>query len=345
MKTKIIYISGNEVFDVADIRAAFDTVRGALGLDNDTVLFGVPVDADDAFATNTNANVANITPKITVSDANNDIDETPAETITPVINDITPEQINDEPDSTEIEKPKKASRRRAKVVPIAPVADETEPMVNDAEAPVASDDTTIPILSVLGAKPTNDVDATPNLDEPLDTTTPITVIPVEPDSTGNTQIDSAHTIDDTQTVSINDMLADDSAPVAASEKTLEELLESMTPLGEDEHPISATDVVAPVPEIDTPVEPSTQPAQPGTDDTDATLELLANEFAASADEITTTTKPETRGKIGKLKNILPFKKAKRDDSGIMGDLFGWAGVANDEDFTIPGFFANASSKK
>jgi hypothetical protein len=29
----------------------------------------------------------------------------------------------------------------------------------------------------------------------------------------------------------------------------------------------------------------------------------------------------------------------------MGDLFGWAGVANDEDFTIPGFFANASSKK
>ncbi len=30
----------------------------------------------------------------------------------------------------------------------------------------------------------------------------------------------------------------------------------------------------------------------------------------------------------------------------MGDLFGWAGVAaNDEDFSIPGFFTTAASKK
>ena len=35
-----------------------------------------------------------------------------------------------------------------------------------------------------------------------------------------------------------------------------------------------------------------------------------------------------------------IRKAKNNDnSGLMGDLFGWAGVAaNDEDFTIPGFF-------
>ena len=41
MKTKIIYISGSEIFDMADIRAAFEEVRGTLGLDSDTVLFGV----------------------------------------------------------------------------------------------------------------------------------------------------------------------------------------------------------------------------------------------------------------------------------------------------------------
>lgn len=51
MKTKIIYISGNEVFDMADIRAAFDEVRSTLGLGKDTVMFGVPVDSDDALAT------------------------------------------------------------------------------------------------------------------------------------------------------------------------------------------------------------------------------------------------------------------------------------------------------
>ena len=49
MKTKIIYISGNEVFDMADIRAAFEEVRSTLGLARDTILFGVPVDSDDAF--------------------------------------------------------------------------------------------------------------------------------------------------------------------------------------------------------------------------------------------------------------------------------------------------------
>jgi hypothetical protein len=63
-------------------------------------------------------------------------------------------------------------------------------------------------------------------------------------------------------------------------------------------------------------------------------------------KIETPTKPAGRGKIGKLKNILPFKKARHDDSGLMGDLFGWAGVAaNDEDFTIPGFFTNATSNQ
>ena len=46
MKTKIIYISGDEIFDIADIRAAFNEVRNALNLDKNTVLFGVPIVSD-----------------------------------------------------------------------------------------------------------------------------------------------------------------------------------------------------------------------------------------------------------------------------------------------------------
>ena len=40
MKTKIIYISGNEVFDMRDIRAAFDQVRAALNLLLGGTMFG-----------------------------------------------------------------------------------------------------------------------------------------------------------------------------------------------------------------------------------------------------------------------------------------------------------------
>ena len=80
-------------------------------------------------------------------------------------------------------------------------------------------------------------------------------------------------------------------------------------------------------------------------DVDATLEQLATEFAETQDKIATETKSSGRSKIGKLRNILPFKQSKHKDQGL-GDLFGWAGVAaNDEDFSVPGFFTNASSKK
>ena len=76
------------------------------------------------------------------------------------------------------------------------------------------------------------------------------------------------------------------------------------------------------------------------------MEQLANEFAQSQNNIPEPKKAGTGGKIGKLKNILPFKKAKRDDNSLMGDLFGWAGIAaNDEDFSIPGFFTSAGGQK
>ena len=337
MKTKIIYISGNEVFDMADIRAAFDTVRSALGLDNETILFGVPVDNDDALASDGDLELNKARPANTkepVVSANND------NIIEPMRNDEVPAtedtkiEIAQEETITPIEKPKKTSRRAtAKVVPITSakpdIADEKQ---DDDEKPA------IPILSVLGTKANDDVtDIQPDVTEPIDNT-PISIAPIEPVLTSDKPAKNTITDTDTQTVSINDMLADDTVPVDTREKTLEELLETITPLGEDK---KSDSVAEPEPEIEPVIEESTD----SSDDTDATLELLATEFAESEDKIVTPTKTETRGKIGKLKNILPFKKAKRDDSGIMGDLFGWAGVANDEDFTIPGFFTNASSKK
>ena len=327
MKTKIIYISGSEVFDMADIRAAFEEVRTALSLDKGTVLFGVPVDNDDAFAEVKTAPVAEIHPTIVPEPV-----VEPEPIAEPAKEEIIPVVIDSEPVEEEVvEKPKKTTRRtRAKVVPIVeePVAEEVTKEPADEEKPA------IPILSVLGAK--SDLEsmvAEPEPEPEAEEPAPIKVAPIEPEPAPVDNTASA----DTQHVSISDMLADDSVPVAEHEKTLEELLESMTPLGEDEkivhEPIASTETIV-----------KSEPIQTSDDDTDATLELLATEFAESADKIVAPTKNETRGKIGKLKNILPFKKAKRDDSGLMGDLFGWEGVANDEDFTIPGFFANATKK-
>jgi hypothetical protein len=111
----------------------------------------------------------------------------------------------------------------------------------------------------------------------------------------------------------------------------------MTPLRED---VTAPDMVDASPDVGD----NADILSP--DETDATLAQLATEFVQNEDKIPVAPKPETSGKIGKFKNILPFKKAKREDSGLMGDLFGWAGVAaNDEDFSIPGFFTQAASKK
>ena len=317
MKTKIIYISGSEVFDMADIRAAFDEVRAALSLGTDTVLFGVPVDNDDALTPGTPIETV-VEPAVDVPEPIVQIDE-------PV---VEPEEIE-----APVEKPKKVARRaRAKVVPIAPIEPETETEPEPVVEQPVDEKPSIPILSVLGAKSESEIEPEPIEPEPID------VAPVDiklVDNKPETPI--VEQAADTQHVSISDMIADDTAPVENHEKTLEELLESMTPLGEDEKiPTQPVATIGPEPEPDQVKNSDTE--------TDVTLELLAAEFAESADKIVAPAKPETRGKIGKLKNILPFKKAKRDDSGIMGDLFGWAGVANDEDFTIPGFFANATNK-
>ena len=313
MKTKIIYMSGNELFDMADIRAAFDEVRTALSLDNDTVLFGVPVDNDDALNALQDVETPVAQPE-------------PEPVIEPIVDD-TPEQV--------VEIVPEPKPKKAKVVPISEHIAHSEPAEEKAEEKEDDKPSVVPILSVLG---TNSADK--ETEEPetfidnieIETTEPIDEEPIDeiPEST-----------EPAEHVTITDIISDD-APEMESEKTLEQLLESMTPLGEDAdkkpEPVIEEDVI-----IEQTIEPSAE-QKTDEDDTDITLEKLATEFVASQDKIDTPAKPTTRGKIGKLKNILPFKKARHDDSGLMGDLFGWAGVAaNDEDFTIPGFFTNATN--
>ncbi|MBR2392973.1 MAG: hypothetical protein IKB05_00590 [Alphaproteobacteria bacterium] len=317
MKTKIIYISGNEVFEMAQIRAAFEEVRGALGLGADTVLFGVPVDADDALT-----NVATNTTQV--------ITETQ---ITQTIEEPTPEIIDTvEPETDAVQEPESIPEIIPEETVVEPVVEEAPEITAEAES-----DKIIPILSILSANDKADT----SVDEPevapaMDATAPIS----EPEP------DVAESID-ALTVSIDDVVTDD-APVVEHEKTLEELLESMTPLGED--------IISDV-EPDTNATPEEEISDANNDDfsvsmtddmadTDATLAQLANEFAQTQDKIPESPKPSGNGKIGKLKNILPFKKAKRDDNGLMGDLFGWAGIAaNDEDFSIPGFFTGVAGQK
>ena len=358
MKTKIIYISGNEVFDMADIRAAFDEVRSTLGLGKDTVMFGVPVDSDDALATSkaadTNVVTEATTPQeempietqiVIESTIVDDIEESTQKTTkeAPTEKIVEPE-VKAEPEIKNIKKSAaKKTRTRTKEKISEPAAEIEQPKNADEEK-------IIPILSILAAKKET-------IEDEADNNTVIEPEVVEeiPEESDEEEISEVHEIadiniseefspedaqiDETHSHAIADMITDD-APEAPVEKTLEQLLESMTPLRED--------VIEDTEDFIDDDNLSIEEAEDAVaeDDTDATLEQLAAEFAENQDKIPAQPKIENHSKIGKLKNILPFKKAKRDDSGLMGDLFGWAGVAaNDDDFAIPGFFTNAASKK
>lgn len=367
MKTKIIYISGNEVFEMADIRAAFDEVRAALDLGSDTVLFGVPVDNDDALARPAEP-VAEPVAESVAAPVAEPVAEQITEPVTePVVaaratepeTTIVSETVVDVPEI--IEKPKRKTRGRpAKTTKaVAPDQDDVvtpTDVTGDQAAPVVP---VASILSVLKSKPDDDVAPAPVAADVPDENVPDTT-----DTADATDVPDAAPVAETVTVAesvteiapvvddapisdvtddtIADMISDD-APDAPVEKTLEQLLESMTPLCEDRNdpatcinPDEIHDEIS-MPD-DTPVITDT--------DTDATLEQLATEFAENQDKIPAAQKNEGRGKIGKLKNILPFKKARRDDTGLMGDLFGWAGIAaNDDDFSMPGFFTGVASKK
>ncbi|MBQ8728943.1 MAG: hypothetical protein IJY77_01485, partial [Alphaproteobacteria bacterium] len=131
MKTKIIYISGNEVFEMAQIRAAFDEVRSALGLDKDTILFGVPIDSDNA---------------LSVPETTENAVATVAET---VIED-TFDEIPQEPEII-IEEPAPMAEVMVAADPEPAVVDEEKP-ITEPEQDIADEEKVIPILSVLSVK-------------------------------------------------------------------------------------------------------------------------------------------------------------------------------------------------
>ncbi len=286
MKKKIIYISGADSFNPCEVRTAFEEVRSTLGLDADTVLFGVPV--DDLIAVET----------------------------APVVADSV---VAPTPDVTEepVAKPKKTAKAKKE----KPVEKTTEkPVVENPVAEKPATTPVVPILSVLGGGEES---------APVAETTGQEVV-AETVTVETDEMPEFNDIGD-----IDEMLQDD-VPDAPHEKTLEELLETMTPLREDVQADEEDIVETPEPTV----------GDESLDDADATLASLATEFVDVQDKMPTFRKSPERGKISKLKSILPFKKKKSDDTGIMGDLFGWAGVAaNDEDFSIPGFFTNVASKK
>ena len=349
MKTKIIYISGNEIFDMNDIRAAFEEVRNALNLDKTTVLFGVPVDCDDAgFATTTTnsqptetTDVIQETEPVAEITEIAEITEEEPETLEEPEPDIQPEIVETETISQEeeiVEKPvKKRGRPRKTTVEETIDTDAKEPEkqpLNETPESTKEEEKVVPILSILSGN--DDNDDTENIDDTdsvIEETTENEekTVAVEQISIEKQEINIIHEIPaDESEQPDTEPAFENNAETDSDEESLEKLLSAMTPLQEDvlEEPL--------------PTKPSVQPDDISVD---ATLQQLASEFAENQDKISAENKNSSRSKIGKLRNILPFKQSKHKDQGL-GDLFGWAGIAaNDEDFSVPGFFTNVASKK
>ncbi|MBO7053720.1 MAG: hypothetical protein J6W27_04790 [Alphaproteobacteria bacterium] len=299
MKTKIIYISGSEIFDMADIRSAFEEVRSALNLDKDTVLFGVPVDADDAGLEATK---------------DNELTSAIAETIdiTAVPESIEPTEIQEPEPVVEKTIKKRTSSRKKTTEESTETKVETETSETTDEAV----EKIVPILSILSVNNEDSVE------------------PAEQETTENIEI-----IEDVvqETTVTEEETPEESAEEQTNEESgLDELLSSMTPL-ED---------IVPEPEEHTEEEIIID-----TDNTkdeeniDETLKQLATEFVKKQDSMP-STKSSGNGRLGKLRKYLPFKpQTKKEDPGL-DNLFDWAGsAANDEDFSVPGFFTNIASKK
>ena len=312
MKTKIIYISGTEVFDIADIRAAFDEVRLALNLDKNTVLFGVPVDNDDAGLT-------------TNIESNRTTETKPIERIEEPT--IIPEEIQPTPVISEIEPseepitPKKRGRPRKEI--IEPVIEEetVEEIVAEEEpTETVEEEKIIPILSVLSS---DDEDEEEVSEEITDETTPVEETVEETPEEITEEKTEEEIIDDIISENISNV------PDTFDEETepdLEKLLSGIKPLGED------TSAKAPIAKEET----------NETENVDATLEQLATEYVKNQDKIASESKTASRSKISTLRSILPFKPKTQKDSNS-GDLFRWGGIAaNDEDFSVPGFFTKKS---
>ena len=284
MKTKIIYISGGETFDVADVRSAFDEVRKTLALSADVILFGVPVDSDGVA----------VESKEQKAEGTDIAEAVEVEEITEVVE--KPKKVRKPSSSTKALADKKAEKIEGKEESIFVEAVAEEPV------PTPEPERIIPILSVLSGGKVEESRPGP---EP------------EPEPEKTVELDAFDEI----AVALGEDLPieDDNAP-----KTIEDIFENLKPLPEEKI-IEGTHSAERDDRIDL--------------DDDATLSKLAAEFVES--QGINEPAPNARGtRMGKLKNILPFKKAKKDDTSMLGDLFGWAGIAaNEDEAAAPGFFA------
>ena len=321
MKTKIIYISGNEIFDMNDIRCAFEEVRKALNLDQNTILFGVPVDKDDAEITKDEKTEIEDFVETPIIEENEIIEEPEfieEETLTEP--EITAEETPEEK-IIEISEPIKKRGRPKKVeiveTPEEPQIEESE---NTEEISEEETEKIVPILSILSSK--------------------------EDEEDENTiEDESNHIVEETIATEnvIEEEIIDSDIPTEENEEDgisddaksdLEKLLSGVTPLNEIEEEL--------------PKKSNTKEKTEETEEenVDLTLEKLASEFIQNQDKIVEEAKNATPGKISKLRKFVPFKKKKPTDDNVFGDLFGWAGqAANDDDFSVPGFFTRTDSKK
>lgn len=273
MKTKIVYISGAEVFEMAEVRSAFDEVRNTLGLDKDTILFGVPVDADDSFSS-----------------------EEPVEN-TPEIQE------------TQIIAEKKSRKKSVKKHSVTEDITDTDDQLKTNDSSKV-----IPILSVLSSNEKKNDDYI----QETDYVSPIESIDEQTIVTGAQIQDIDEIFDPQENIEVSDIVSEE-------KQTLEHLFDSIAPLDDVVEDLS-TDV------------DDTNTADMNTD----VLGQLATEFVENADSIQ-TTKPVSHGTISRLKNIIPFKREKKNTtSDLVNDLFGWAGdAANDDD--LSDFFSTGTS--
>ena len=323
MKTKIIYISGTEIFDMADIRAAFEEVRLTLNLDKETVLFGVPVDSDDAGLTSNKSEpvVEEYTEPTKEEFSVIDQEETYIPEITPII--AKEEPIVEEASAKKRGRPRKQIIEEEETTIEKPVTSPIQEEVIEEITEDNLDEKIIPILSVLSSdEETAQEEEKEEVVEPIQDEE-IQIVPDEEETSTEEIIDDI----------INEDLAnlpDDPEEEISEENEeadLEKLLSGITPLGED----NSTNIS------------DKEPEEP--ENVDATLEQLATEYVKNQDKITTESKNASRSKISTLRNILPFKplkqKAQKDYNS--GDLFSWGGIAaNDEEFSVPGFFTKKS---
>lgn len=370
MKTKIIYISGGEVFAPSDVRGAFEAVRKMLNLSADTVIFGVPVDSDDVGAGENLVNTEDIADvpmmanapvviendnvNILMEDAPVAIDPAPVapkrgrkkkEVIEPVAIDDAPEitmtgAIADVTTVADVDV-------ITDVIDDAVVADNVDDSVTEPVQTESETKRSAPILSVLGiVKPVtmDDADAVDVVD--VAASSDVTI-----ESAAETEpavVVREPAVERTVTASVK-TTCDDDACVTTETKTIETRVVQET-ITIDEPLERATTIEDIFAELEPLKEEKivnfdiSDDADDNADDVlsddlvdDATLTKMATEFAAAQDNIPDepVTKP---GKIGKLKNILPFKKAKKEEPSVLGDLFGWAGIAandDDEKFTVP----------